>query len=63
MPTTYTAETMSQNMPDGKFEWVNQDEYRELELLMNYADCRIAIFDLGVFNHRVTNEEENSFIF
>ena len=38
-------------------------EWREMELLMNYADGRIAIFDLGVFNHRVTDEEKKSFIF
>ena len=50
-------------MPDGDFEWVSQDECREMELLMNYADGRIAIFDLGVFNHRVTDEEKKSFIF
>ena len=26
---------MSQEMPDGDFEWVSQDECREMELLMN----------------------------
>ena len=34
-----------------------------MELLINYAAGRIAIFDLGVFNHRVTDEEKKSFIF
>ena len=34
-----------------------------MELLLNYADCRIAIFDLGLFNHRVTDEKKKSFIF
>ena len=34
-----------------------------MELLMNYADGRIAIFDLGKFNHRVKEEEKKSFIF
>ena len=29
-----------------------------MALLMNYADGRIAIFDLGIFNHRVTDEEK-----
>ena len=53
---------MSQEMPDSDFEWVSQDECREIELLMNYADGRIAIFDLGIFNHRVTEEEKKSFI-
>ena len=50
---------MSQEMPDGDFEWVSQNECREMELLLNYADGRIAIFDLGVFNHRVTDEKKN----
>ena len=54
---------MSQEMLDGDFEWVSQDECREIEFLMNYADGRIAIFDLGIFNHRVTEEEKKSFIF
>ena len=47
---------MSQEMPDGDFELVRHVECREMELLMNYADSRIAIFDLCVFNHRVTNK-------
>ena len=38
---------MSQEMPDSDFEWVSHYECREMELLMNYADGRIAIFDLG----------------
>ena len=50
-------------MPDGDFEWVSHDECREIKLRMNYADGRIAIFDLGVFNHLVTDEEKKSFIF
>ena len=71
-PTSYIMEVdannlngwaMSHEMPDGDFEWVSQDECREMELLMNYADGRIAIFDLGVFNHRVTDDEKKSFIF
>ena len=35
---------MSQKMPDGDFEWLNQDECNEMKLLVNYADGRIAIF-------------------
>ena len=54
---------VSQEMPDGDFEWVSHYKCREMELFMNYADGRIAIFDLGVFNHRVTDKEKKSFIF
>ena len=45
---------MSQEMPDDDFELVRQDECCEMKVLSNYADGRIAIFDLGLFNHRVT---------
>ena len=71
-PTSYIMEVnannlygwaMSQEMPVGEFEWVSQDVCCELELLMNYADGRIAIFDLGIFNHRVTDDQKKSFIF
>ena len=71
-PTSYIMEVdannlygwaMSQEMPDGEFVLVNQDECREMELLLNYADGRIAIFDLRLFNHRVTDDEKKSFIF
>ena len=34
-----------------------------MELLMNYADGHIAIFNLGLFNHRVRDDEKKSFIF
>ena len=53
---------MSQEMPDGDFEWVSQDKCREIELLLNYVDGRIAIFDLCLFNQRVMDEKK-SFIF
>ena len=52
-PTSYIMEVdannlydwaMSQEMSDGEFEWVSQDECREMELIFNYADGRIAIF-------------------
>ena len=51
---------MSQEMPDGDFEWVSQDECCKIELLMNYADGRIAIFDLGLCNHWVTDKKRVS---
>ena len=44
---------MSQKMPDGKFEWVSQDDRRTMEQTLNFADGRIAMFDLGIFDHRV----------
>ena len=54
-PTAYILEVdannlydwvMSQEMPDGDFEWLSGDECRILGLLLNYADGRIAIFDI-----------------
>ena len=53
---------MSQKMPDGDFEWLSQDECRDMELLLNYADGRIAIFDTGLFDHRENNEDKKSLI-
>ena len=54
---------MSQEMPDGDFVWVRQDEYGKMELLMNNADGCIVIFDLGLINNGGTDEEKKSFIF
>ena len=71
-PTSYIMEvdannlygwSVSKEMPDGDFEWVSQDECREKELLMNYADGCIANFVLSAFNHRETDEEKKSNIF
>ena len=53
---------MSQKMPDGKFEWVSVGECRAMEQQLNFANCRIAIFDLGLFDHRALDEKK-SFIF
>ena len=49
-------------MPNGDFEWMILDEFSEIELLLNNADGRIAIFDLCIFNYRVTDEVMNSFM-
>ena len=49
-------------MHDGKFDWVSVDECRAIEQQLNFADGRIAIFDLGLFDHRVLDEKK-SFIF
>ena len=71
-PTSYIMEVdahnlygwaMSQEMPDGDFEWLSQDECRELGLLFNYADGRMAIFDTGLFDNREKEENKKSFIF
>ena len=70
-PTSYIMEedannlycwAMSQEMPDGKFEWVSVDECRAMEQQLNFVDGRIAIFDLWLFDHRVLYEKK-SFIF
>ena len=71
-PTSYIMEVdannlygwaMLQEMPDGDFEWVSDDECRNLEQLLNYADGRIDIFDTGLFDHRENKEDKKSFIF
>ena len=53
---------MSIEMSYGDFEWVRQDKCREMELHLNYADCCFAIFDVVIYNHRVTEEEKKSII-
>ena len=54
--------TMSQEMPDNDFEWLSQDECRDMGNLMNYADSRFAIFDTGLFDHRENEDNKGSFI-
>ena len=54
---------MSQEMPDGDVEWVSDDECRNIEQLLNYADGRISIFVTGLFGHRENEEDKKSFIF
>ena len=72
LPTSYIMEVdannlsewaMSQEMPDGDFEWLSQNECRDMGLLLNYADGRMAIFDTGLFDHRENEEDKKSFIF
>ena len=41
---------MSQEMPDGKFVWESVDECRAMEQQLNFADGRIVIVDLVLFD-------------
>ena len=43
---------MPQDMPNNDFEWLSQYECRNMELLLNYADGRIATVDTELFDHR-----------
>ena len=70
-PTSYIMEldannlygwAMSQEMPESDFEWLSEDECRDMGLLLNYADGRIAIFDTGLFDHRENEEDKKSII-
>ena len=54
---------MSLEMPDGNFEWLSKDQCRDIELLLNYADGCMAIFDTGLFDHRENEENKKNFIF
>ena len=67
-PTSYIMEVdannlygwaLSQEMPDGDFEWLSEDECRDMELLLNYADGRMAIFDTGHFDYHENEEDKN----
>ena len=71
LPTSYIMEVdannlycwaMSQEMPDGDFEWVSDDKFRNMEQFLNYADGRIAIFNIGLFDHRENEEDKKCFI-
>ena len=50
-------------MPDGDFAWLSQDECRDIGLLLNYVDGRVAIFDIGLFDHRKNEQDKKSLIF
>ena len=67
-PTSYIMEMdanklygwdRSQEMPHGKFEWLNVDECRNMKQLLNTADGRISIFDLGLFDHRLLDKKKS----
>ena len=70
-PTSYTIHVDTNNlyclvrlqeMLDGDLEWLSQDKCRNMELLLNYADGRIAIFDTKQFDHR-EDENDRKFLF
>ena len=70
-PTSYIIEVdannlygwaMSQEIPDGNCEWLSEDECRDMGLLLNYEDGRIAIFDTGLFDHRENEKDKKSVI-
>ena len=50
---------MLQEMPDDKFEWVSSDEWPTIEQTLNFADGPIAIFDLGIFDHQMLDENKS----
>ena len=50
---------MSQEMPDKKFEWLSFDECRTMEQTLNFAADSIAMFDVGIFDHRVIDEKKS----
>ena len=53
---------MSQEMPDGDFKWLSQAECSNIEVRLNYANGRIEMFHIGLFDHQVNKEDEKSFI-
>ena len=70
-PTSYIMEVnannldgwaMSQGMQDSYFEWLSKDECRDIKLLLNYEDGRIAIFDIRLFDHRENKEDKKNVI-
>ena len=62
MPTTSTAGPCRRRCLIGDFEWPSQDECRDMGLLLNYANGRMAIFDTKLFDHRENEEDKKSVI-
>ena len=71
LPTSYIMEvdannlygwTMSQKMPDGDFEWLSENECRDMGQLLNNADRRIEIFVTGLFDNREDEEDKKVLI-
>ena len=71
LPTSYIIKldakirygwALSQEMPDRNFEWVSDDEFRNIKQHLNYADGRITIFDTGLFDQQKNKKDKKSFI-
>ena len=54
---------ITQKMPDEVFELLSEQECQDIKLRLNAADCRITIFDLGMFDNREIEKDKKSFIF
>ena len=50
---------MSQEIPNGKFDWLSVGECRVMEQQLNFMDGCIAIFDLGLFDYRVLDAKSS----
>lgn len=48
-------------MPDGDFEWVSADKCRDIGLLINHAEDRIAIIKTKLLNYRKYEKDEKNF--
>lgn len=53
---------MSQKMLEGDFEWLSQNECRDMELHVNYSDGRIALFDTWLFDNQENEEDKKRLI-
>ena len=53
---------ISQEMPDDDLDWLSQDECRDMGLLLNFPDWRLALFDTGLFDHRENKKDKKNFI-
>ena len=51
---------ISQEIPDANFEWLSDNECRNMGMILNYADGRIAIFDTLLFDHPENEENKKS---
>ena len=54
---------ISQEMPDGDFEWLSQNECRDIRLLFNFADGCIAIFHTGLFDYHKYENYKKTVVF